>query len=237
MAEILLTAGFASTKRQVDRTAQALSEHYNKDVEGITYTDALRKTGAFFSGRELVVTHSGGIDALDRSSVKAERVISIAPPVPHTITGLVTRGFKKMRQCEDAFGGTFKQSSLYEGLSHSMRSMQQIRNLSNVNGFEIAHDLAKRGTDMTLALMSDDGLFDYQSHEAQEAWFDATSPHVANKVKVTEVAGDHIRFTNDPVKVLGEIAAAKLLSSPRFISRLHTSPSAQPVPSVALATA
>ena len=211
MAEILLAAGFASTKYQVGHTAEKLSEYFEEDVEGICYTDALRKKQAFFD-RDLIISHSGGIDAIQYAD--SQQVVAVAPPVPHTITNLVTRGFKKMRQCEDAFDGSFKQSSLYEGLGHGVTILKQIHRLIKVNGFGIGQCLARRGIDVTLAWMKDDGLFDYASEEARRSWLDATN--YTNAVKVKEINGDHVRFTNDPIKVLGEVAAQKSLLSPRL---------------------
>ncbi len=211
-AEVILTAGFASTKHQVERTSKRLSEYLDKDVEGINYTDALAKNRAFFDGRDFIITHSGGINALDRPGIRADQIIAIAPPVPQSMTELIVRGFHKLRQCEGQFEAGFRQSSAYEGCRHLARSVKQIHELSRVSCFTLAQRLASNGSDITIAMMSDDGLFDYHTPHAEDDWFD-----IGGRVHVKEIAGDHLRFTNEPIAVMRDIALASTLMVPRFV--------------------
>jgi hypothetical protein len=202
MAEKLYLPGYGSTARGTRTVAMQLSEHFDEDVHGIPLRESLRKPQAFFNGKE-VYTMSGGMSALEGST--PESILAIAPPVPQNALVLAKRAkaiSAKMGLSADteAYGDSWRE----EIAPHMVQSLKLLWRLSGFNSLESAMLHHERGTDVTLAYMSDDGLFTLDKGTVYEQIELAQ----AAGIRVVSAEGKHNDFTHRPVELLREIAVA-----------------------------
>lgn len=200
MAEKLVIGGFASTKKQIQTVATTLSEHFDVDVEGLNFREALAKHQAFFDDQS-IITHSGGIVPVVKS--QPHNLLVIAPPIPETTTKLLWRGWlmgRKLGQAETAVK-KFRDTSQYEAVRHPMTHFGRLPEISQFNTLSHAHRLGIIGVSITVALMENDGIFGYNSTELDST--DQQRPY-----RLVSIPGEHVDFTNRPVELLGAISSA-----------------------------
>ncbi len=214
MAEKLVIGGFASTKKQIQTVAIKLSEHFDVDVEGLNFREALGKPRAFFDDQSLI-THSGGMLPVAHS--QPYDLIAVAPPVPERISKLLWRGWlmgRKLGQAEAAVT-KFRDTSQFEALRYPQTHFGRLPEISQFNALEAAYHLGKRGVETTIVLMQNDGIFRYDHSVVHD---EPSRPY-----RLISLEGEHVDFTNHPAEILGSMSVASQVRFKRKCEELYSS--------------
>lgn len=212
MAEIVVVGGFGSSPDQMNFIARTIGDYLGQSATGICFRQASQEHSrlADLIDGSSIMTHSGGIkpviDAIERHLVMPAEVTTVAPPVREQIPRLLVRGAMislGLREKNDELEKKF--NSTDELVHHAVANFLRIPSLSQFNSVaEVAH-LQQEGVDTTVALMGQDGLFNYQVRPVELSV--ARVRHLGGAV--LSIPGSHCRFTHDPVGVLDEIMLAR----------------------------
>lgn len=217
MAEVIVVGGFGSGPEQMKSIAHRIGEHLGKTAFGINFRMATRNSErlADIVDGNTVVTHSGGakavVDSFEHYGAHPDRLVAVAPPVPEQIPKLLWRGAlinlgvkqEILEQLEEKF------TSTSELINHPLANFGRIPALGHFAAIAEITRMQQAGTDATVALMSQDTLFDMSTRPVE------LSIERAQRmgVNVVNIYGRHCRFSDDPVGVLEGIR--RTIQAPR----------------------
>lgn len=203
----VVIGGFGTSKYQVDQLADAMSDHLDYEVQGVTLVDATRRidvTAEIVAGKH-VFTHSAGFVALKGvldtyPELSIASATAVAPPSVTDRRALVSRSHKIVRNLAvESLLETqsFKSNILHAG--YMVREMHKnglhhIGTIPRIARFD-SHEVAKYiDAPVRLAIMKRDELFRYPAVDADDL--------ARHDVTVVEVMGTHPDFVRKPAKVL-----------------------------------
>lgn len=212
MTEIALVGGFSSSPKQYDSLAAQLQDYYGDTTMGINFSSAIAHTEqlADMIDRRKVIAHSAGLLAVAHAmklGAVPDQITSIAPPIPELVRTLVLKGAffgyhnsETQEQVEEKMNGFTSREELAR---HPVRNFGAIPRLGHFASLEFAAWAERQGSDVEIAFMRDDGLFNL--HNIRQASVDIA---VNAGVAVKQLEGTHTRFTAAPIKVLNDIQTA-----------------------------
>lgn len=170
MAEVTLIGGFASSHERYTEYAQIVGEHRQKPTRGYGFREASTHLEEIANtiDRQEVITHSGGLlvvhDAMKRFDVQPETIMAIAPSIQSQVRSLVARGLliglHNPAEQEQFEQKVETDTGRHELTDHPLFNARLIRRLGHFGSLEFLAELAANDTNVTVALMSHDGLFD-----------------------------------------------------------------------------
>lgn len=207
MKQKVVVGGFASDKKQIEKVSLTLSEHFDEDVIGLNFREARQTRRAFFDGRD-VITHSAGMMAILGSIPKS--VIAVAPPIPEPLYKLLWRGAVLGRKLRlgSRNDGEPSSSCLDELVHHARSNFGALPDISSFDALQEARWYQFHNVPTTVVLMNNDSLFRLHTPAICEAVERAQRMNV----RVVTSPGEHVRFTHDPVGVLGSMAVAESMA-------------------------
>ena len=208
MEKIVYIGGVGSSHRQVDDVARVLTTKYNRNVVGLSFSEAQRQRAyvARLVPDSLVITHSAGLILLRDMTPK--EVIAIAPPMPTPSFVLFIRSLPKtlalIRSASESRDRwrkviDYHLQSFGEHLSRPHLNSFKVRLIGMFDSATTAVALQNTGAKVTLVFMENDVLFpDASLH-----------PHIdlAKSYGVTvydNVLGHHDEFVLYPIEVLAQ---------------------------------
>lgn len=210
MAHGVVIGGFASNQRHVDRVSAALSRHYDYDIEGVSFRNAMddRDQVERLAKQATVFTHSAGMLAV--KDTMPNEIIAIAPPLPTVSPRLVARAalsgcglalssfasierLAKVNEC-----GCDAASEL---LRHLDGNLRQLGSIASFNALETGAAAASAGIETSIAFMRKDRFF----RPTEAALAEAN----AQGVTAVMLPGHHDELLCFPEKTIGEFEAAK----------------------------
>lgn len=211
MAEVIVVGGFGSSPEQMKSIAHRIGEHLGRAACGINFRMATtnRERLADTIHGSTVITHSGGVkavvDSFEHHGAHPDRLIAIAPPVPEQVRKLLWRGALIQLGVKQAVQGQLveKFTATDELIHHPMANFGRIPALGHFSAIAEITRMQQGGTEATVALMNQDGLFNMQTSPVERSIDRARRMGV----EIVNVYGRHCRFSHDPAGVLQEISA------------------------------
>ncbi len=211
MTEIVAVGGFGSTLRQYESLADKLHTKFGPDsvIDGVNFYTAISDPESLADKihHRHIKTHSLGACALSRAveigAIPAS-IDMVAPPAYEQWAVLAINGLRyDMRQRRNKKPALLEDLSEHEAnqiLHHPRAHAGAVTSFSRFPTLSFATECTQLDIPTRVGLMENDGLFrlgQYPRDELERA--------LAAGVGVRLLAGNHTRFTREPVQVLNEL--------------------------------
>jgi hypothetical protein len=209
MKKILYIGGVGSDSHLVDGIARMLERQFDANVVAMSFSAARKNKAkvARLAPECLVITHAAGMLLLKNTTPK--ELIAIAPPMPTLLSLLLWRSFPAVGTLiagsRESAGRPRKVTeyllrSLAEHVLHPFHNSLLLKEISLFNAAQIAVEMRRCGTKVTLGFMDNDKL----SPDAQQ------HPHleIARQQGVAvydTVLGHHDELGLYPLEVLAQV--------------------------------
>lgn len=209
MAHMIFIGGFGSHSSQIASVAQSLSNHYNQEVVGVSFSEAQKNLTqlAKLACDSIIITHSSGMMLLD--NMTPQEVIAIAPCLPNTMPVMLWRGLKKtasLLKSTSQSSDRSKKVHLYhlraakEFISRPQYNFGQAGDICRFDPAEAAVKMINRGAKVTLGFMDRDLLY---PQSARYVHIDMARGHGAEVHEA--IKGHHDEFLLYPLKILKQL--------------------------------
>ena len=212
MTEITLVGGFSSSPDQYNYLAAKLEDYYGVSITGVNFSSARAHPErlADLIDKQKVIAHSAGLLAVAEAmklGAAPKEISSIAPPIPELVRKLVWRGaligYSNPATQEQMEAKMASFNSKEELAQHPVLNFGAIPALGHFASLEFAAWAESQGTDVEVAFMHNDGLFNLRN--IRQASVDGA---LNAGVTIKRLEGTHTRFTANPIAVLNEVEAA-----------------------------
>jgi hypothetical protein len=209
MAHMIFIGGFGSHSSQIASVAQSLSDHYNQEVVGVSFSEAQKNLTqvATLARDSIIITHASGMMLLD--DMTPQEVIAIAPSLPSTIPITIWRGIKKtasLLKSTSQSNDRSKKVHFYhlrtakEFITRPQYNIGQVGDMCRFNPAEAAVKMINRGAKVTLGFMDHDLLY---PQSARHVHVDMARRHGAEIHE--DIKGHHDEFLLYPLKILEQL--------------------------------
>ena len=212
MTEIFAVGGFGSTLRQYESLADKLHEKFGPDlaISGVNFLSAIRNSEQLadrIDGKR-VITHSAGayaVAAAVQLGATPTHLDMIAPPAydmtPRLALNAIRYEISQRRHREPSVDNMPSEKN--DILLHPHAHLGVVPALGRFATLPFATICQSRETITRLGIMKHDGIFEFGRYPADEL-----QQAVDAGVKISQIEGDHTRFTREPGLVLTELELA-----------------------------
>lgn len=202
--------GFAGSKQQARRTADALAEYHERDrsdVEAFSFADAMEQLDYVRDAIEekRIFTHSAGMLVVENTGI--QELTAIAPPLPAYRLSLIGRaGVKSVQLALSTRGdgdrrlrvGQFYRQQTKEILEHPAANLRHLGAIASHDAMESATFLDGGGVSVRLGFMTNDAFkFAPSRDEVIQARMQG--------IGVSFLSGEHDELILYPQEVIGEL--------------------------------
>jgi hypothetical protein len=209
MDKILYIGGVASNRYQINSVSRELSDHYDLNVIGMSFSEAQKDRAlvARLAADSLVITHSAGLMML--KDITPQEVIAIAPPMPVSAFLLTVRSVPKTIALLKSYENLLERKrkiykyNLHAAREHIIRPRYNVGQIVKLGAFNAAKEaiaMTANGSKVTLCFMDDERVFINSSkhHHVELAKEHGVIVH-------ENVSGHHDDFLLYPLEILAQI--------------------------------